>query len=67
LIIAILAITVLNFVLAIWFEYGMIYAFLASVSLAVAAIPEGLPAVMTMALAIGCRRDAREHHRDLLG
>ena len=60
LIIAILAITIFNFALAVWFEYGIVYAFLASVSLAVAAIPEGLPAVVTMALAIGVTAMARK-------
>jgi magnesium-transporting ATPase (P-type) len=42
-------------------DYSVSDMFLAAISLAVAAIPEGLPAIMTITLAIGVQRMAQRH------
>lgn len=59
---AILVIAALTMVFGVlWRGYSATEMFMAAVGLAVAAIPEGLPAIMTIALAIGVQGMARRN------
>jgi Ca2+-transporting ATPase len=40
---------------------GFIQAFMSAISLAISAVPEGLPAIVTIALALGAREFARRN------
>ncbi len=56
---ATLLLAALAFTLGLLRGYGWMEMFLASVGLAVALIPEGLPAILTITLTVGVRRMAR--------
>ncbi|MCC5867462.1 MAG: cation-transporting P-type ATPase [Gammaproteobacteria bacterium] len=59
---AIIFIAAATFAFGLWVrDYAALEMFMAAVSLAVAAIPEGLPAIMTITLAIGVQRMAQRN------
>ncbi|KHD86191.1 cation-translocating P-type ATPase [Heyndrickxia ginsengihumi] len=61
LIVVALLLTLLVVLVGVWHGHDIYTMFLAGVSLAVAAIPEGLPAIVTIALSLGVQRMIRKN------
>ena len=59
--IACLVICALVFSIGLFRGEQILYMFMVSVSLAIAAVPEGLPAIVTICLALGMQRMVRRH------